>query len=192
MSSFASSSTIFARDEVENATVEALLRTGNVCCETWLFKKGGGSTLLGRRAWRRRYFVLVSSRDASEPSALFWFDGPPAFLPDEHIDADEVLEGIPKPKGAILLDDPACAARAVAAAADEPAGDEAAEDATDNHGRHRFGVSHPRHGERFLAANVGNKPALSVSCDPRSGPDDARARVPFDPRRRTPLCATRG
>ena len=46
MSSFASSSTIFARDEVENATVEALLRTGNVCCETWLFKKGGGSTLL--------------------------------------------------------------------------------------------------------------------------------------------------
>ena len=109
MSSFASSSTIFARDEVENATVEALLRTGNVCCETWLFKKGGGSTLLGRRAWRRRYFVLISSRDASEPSALFWFDGPPAFLPDEHIDADEVLEGIPKPKGAILLDDPACA-----------------------------------------------------------------------------------
>ena len=58
-----------------------------------------------------------------------------AFLPDEHIDADEVLEGIPKPRGAILLDEAACAARAVATAGDETADD----DATDHHGRHRFG-----------------------------------------------------
>ena len=150
MSSFASSSTTVARAEFDDASVEALLRAGNVCCEAWLYKKGGGSTLLGRRSWRRRYFVLISSRDESEPSALFWFEGPPAFLPDEHIDADEVLEGIPKPRGAILLDEAACAARAVATAGDETADD----DATDHHGRHRFCVTHPRHGDRFLAANV--------------------------------------
>lgn len=85
-------------------TIEALLTEGQVSMEGWLYKKGAGSRFIGRRNWRRRYFVLISSRDGIEPSALFYFDQPPSYLPDEDLESDVVAETLPTPRGAILLD----------------------------------------------------------------------------------------
>ena len=49
------------RDELDEATVEALLRQGRVAIEGWLHKKGGGTkAFLGRRNWRR----LILNEDA--------------------------------------------------------------------------------------------------------------------------------